>query len=118
MKFVRITAAYIAAGRPDPVYRYVFLCGVGEDGKVLPQHEWFGYCAEGRVRYPFTLSEEGGIDYGWQDNSRGRTSLREVTVAVGSSFTVTHPGEAPGASTVETYKITHCVDYEELAVPA
>jgi len=106
----RITASYVRAGRLDPTYRFVFICGLESDGTVTPRHEWFGYCVEGKVKFPFTLGEDGELDYGWYDAQKGKTSLRVVPVAPGTRFTVTHasdePGEEPITSTYEVATVT------------
>ena len=113
MQMVRITAAYVADGRLDPVYKYVFMCGQLPDGSIAPRHEWFGFSLEGKVRFPFTLSEEGEIDYGWHENQKGSTTLRQIRPQPGATFSVTHAAESPGGTPcVDTYQITHCVAYE------
>ena len=65
------------------------------------------------MRFPFTLSEEGEIDYGWHENQKGSTTLRQIRPQPGATFSVTHAAESPGGTPcVDTYQITHCVAYE------
>lgn len=85
MKICRVHADWDS----DPLFQFVVICGVNDDGLAVKDQEWYGCVKEADgTRYPFYVqSRLGLLCYDQAEVHPENTDLfRDVIVEVGCSF--------------------------------
>ena len=104
MKIYRVTAVLCEGGQLNKNSKYMLLCGVDEELRIVNGIEWFGYVKHGYVTYPFVL-QENGTQFFYGDETE-RTIIGERLIELNEYFTVHSENKEV------TFKIISCHPHE------